>query len=276
MHINTTRKTERKTGCFGPLIKGILFFAFAFFLSVFIFVDGLYKVDNLGHGYFIVGELGDYSLEYQLFYLGSLHCVPIPNLEAINTEGNWITMKTENNDYWAVDKSIKPGIQKGMNNWSWEQLMEYYSSHQVIKGPLDSLRFIEFAKKEQINKQLKTIVYYHFDISPGYCLVQYNRSSWYLAIKGRRSSNFRSSKYSIIHPSPICELGYNGREIFCKTVDETYLIINIKEKITYAVDQYSFYTSWEKSRNYKMYTLPTEWSQVKTHCKHIRAVSLGL
>lgn len=269
VHLNTN-KTEQKTGCIGHFIKGILSLVFVFWVLLFVFVDGWYKVENLGRGYYVVGELGYYSLEYQKYYLGNLHRIPIPDLKAINTENNWILIKTENEDYWIVDKNPKPDFRVEMNSWSWEQIMEFYSSHQVIKGPLDSLRFKEFTNKEQINENLKTIIYYHIDVCPGYCLVQHNYSSWYLAMKGRRSSIFRSSKYSIIHSSPICEFGYNGREVFCKTLDDMYLIINTKEKSTHAVDSLSFYTSWEESGNYKMFSLPAEWSRVKTHCKQYR------
>lgn len=260
-----TKKTEQSMGCFGRIVIGVLTLALVFIVFILVAVDGFYKVDTIGRGYYVVGEVGYYSLEYQYFYLGTLHSMPIPYLKAINTDKNWVLTKTVNDEYWIVDKRIKPSFPADFNSWSWGEKIEFFSSHHVITGPLDSLDFEEFVKTKKINDQLKIIVYYHFDICPGYCLVQYDRESWYLAFKGKRTSCFRSSKFTTIHPSPISEFGYYKDCIFCKTLDDTYLIVNTKDNSIRVVDTLSFYTAWEKSSN-KLFALPSEWLEVKRNC----------
>ena len=263
-HIITGNKN--KIGCLGLICIGFSGALLLFLLFGLIATDSFFKVDNLGGGYYVVGEVGDYDIEYQYHYLGSLHPLPLPGANSVFTTKEWITVKTENDDYWAIDKTKKPVFKYAVKESTRYKVLD--DTPQVLIGPMDSLHFSIFINNHRIHSLPKTIVYYHTDISRDYCLVEHDREMWYLAYKNQRKTRFKSGRYNIIHPSPVCKLGYDSDTncIFCKTKDDTYLIIKGYHKLqkdNNPVDSLTFYSELEKCKRITILTIPSQTDYIK-------------
>ena len=234
----------KNKGC----LKKILFLLLSIFLLFLVFAallsDGFLKVDNLGGGYYVTGEIGHYDLEYQYHYLGTLRQLPVFGVKAVNTTDKWILVQSENDEFWAVDKTIKPAFKYTVKEGIRLEVLD--DTPQVLTGPMDSLHFSMFLNDHKIHSWPKTIVYYNTDISREYSLVEHARDTWFLAYNNQRKTRFISGRYNIIHLSPVCKLGYEYETdlIFCKTEDNLYWIVNANhrpQKEVTPVDSLSFY-----------------------------------
>lgn len=260
------RGQRKNKGC----LKSILFLLLSFFLLFLAFAallsDGFLKVDNLGGGYYVTGEVGRYNLEYQHHYLGALRQLPVFRVKAVNTTDKWILVQSENDEFWAVDKTIKPSfVQKTVNGTQYDVLAE---SPHILTGPMDSIHFSIFLNDHRVHSWPKTIIYYNIDVSRDYSLVEHARETWYLAYNNQRKTRFISGRYNIIHQSPVCKLGYEYDTdlIFCKTEDNLYWIVNANhrtQKEVTPVDSLSFYSRLNKSNRITILSIPSETAFVK-------------
>ena len=263
---NIIKENKNSIGCLGRICIGFSCALLLFLFLGLIATDGFFKVDNLGGGYYVIGEVGDYDIEYQYHYLGSLNSLQIPGAKSVFTTKEWITVKTENDEYWAIDKTKKPAFRYIVNEGIRYKVLE--DTPQVLTGPMDSLQFSKFSNEHNIHSFPQKIVYYHTDISSNYCLVEHDRETWYLAYQSQRTTRFKSGRYTIIHPSPVYKLGYeyDTNLIFCKTKDDTYWIINGNhkpQKDNNPVDSLTYYAELEKCKRITILAIPSQTGHIK-------------
>ena len=264
-HLNTSDNNKR-VGCLGRLLIVTCTLLILFVLFAMIAVDGFYKIEKMGKGYYVVGEVGLYDLEYQYHYLGELHSFPIPKLKDISTDETWIIIYTEDDVFWAIDKRIKPVFKKDIT--SYERLQIEFVSQGLLIGPMDSIQLKAFLQQNNLKSNLKRIVYHSVEICPNYYLVEHSRKEWYLAFKTRKPAKTHSEQFNIYHLSPVCKLGYDPGHgtIFCKSIDNTYWLINTHHKPVQEinpVDSLSYYRYIEKSEIVTILSIPSGSSQVK-------------